>query len=94
MGKEGGAFALQARDIPISFLKAYQRLVSPYLGDCCRFHPSCSEYMIGSLRLNGVLVGFLDGMRRVVRCHPFHPGGVDYPRRIHFFSTRSRCKNG
>lgn len=85
---------MQARDVPIGLLKGYQRLVSPYLGDCCRFHPSCSEYMIGSLRLNGVLLGVLDGICRVMRCHPFHPGGVEKPRRIHFFGTRSRWKKG
>jgi putative membrane protein insertion efficiency factor len=69
-------------DAPIAILRAYQRLVSPLLGDCCRFHPSCSEYMIGSLRLNGLLVGTLDGAWRVLRCNPFSRGGVDHPRRI------------
>ncbi len=85
---------MQARDFPIVLIKAYQRLVSPYLGDCCRFYPSCSEYMIGSLRLNGILLGVLDGMRRIARCHPFHPGGVEEPRRIQIFGTGVRWKKG
>ena len=94
MGKEGGDVPVQPREIPISILKGYQRLVSPYLGGCCRFSPSCSEYMVGSLRLNGTLAGILDGLWRIARCHPFHPGGVEEPRRIHIFGTRGRWKNG
>jgi putative membrane protein insertion efficiency factor len=85
---------VQARDILIGLLRGYQRLVSPHLGHCCRFYPSCSEYIIGSLRLNGALLGILDGMRRIVRCHPFHPGGVEEPTRIHVFGTRVRWKKG
>ncbi|HEY5995968.1 MAG TPA: membrane protein insertion efficiency factor YidD [Candidatus Deferrimicrobiaceae bacterium] len=73
---------MRAIDIPIAILRGYQRLVSPYLGDCCRFHPSCSEYMIGSLRLNGLLLGGIDGAWRVLRCNPFSGGGIDAPKRI------------
>jgi putative membrane protein insertion efficiency factor len=73
---------VRAIDIPIAILRGYQRLVSPYLGDCCRFHPSCSEYMIGSLRLNGLLLGGIDGAWRVLRCNPFSTGGIDAPKRI------------
>ncbi len=76
---------VRATDIPIAILKGYQRLVSPYLGNCCRFHPSCSEYMIGSLRLNGMLLGSVAGMWRVLRCNPFNRGGADAPKRIQLF---------
>lgn len=79
---------MRARDVAIGILRGYQRLVSPFLGGCCRFYPSCSEYAVRSIRLNGVLLGALDGMRRIARCHPFHPGGVEEPRRIHIFGTR------
>lgn len=82
MGLERLTGTVPTVDIPIAILRGYQRLVSPYLGDCCRFHPSCSEYMIGSLRLNGLLVGAFDGMWRVLRCNPLSRGGVDAPRRI------------
>ncbi|HEY3489195.1 MAG TPA: membrane protein insertion efficiency factor YidD [Candidatus Deferrimicrobiaceae bacterium] len=79
---------MRATDLPISLLKGYQRFVSPYLGDCCRFHPSCSEYMIASLRLNGLLLGLVAGAWRVLRCTPFSRGGVDVPRRIQIFPVK------
>ena len=85
---------MQPRHLLIGLLKIYQRAVSPYIGDCCRFHPSCSEYMIGSARLNGALLGVLDGIGRILRCHPFHPGGIDPPRRFQPFATRERWKSG
>ncbi len=85
---------MRAGQILIAVIRVYQRVVSPYLGDCCRFYPSCSEYMIGSVRLNGPLAGAFDGIRRILRCHPFHPGGVDEPRRIQFSGTRFRWKRG
>ena len=69
-------------DLLIGALKGYQRAVSPLLGDHCRFYPSCSEYMIGSIRKNGCILGVFDGLWRILRCHPFHPGGVDEPRKI------------
>ncbi len=83
-----------ARKLFIGLLKLYQSAVSPYIGDCCRFYPSCSEYMIGSVRMNGVVLGTLDGIRRLLKCHPFHPGGVDEPRRIHLFGTRAPWNEG
>jgi putative membrane protein insertion efficiency factor len=73
------------RDLLIGVLKLYKLLLSPYFGNCCRFHPSCSEYMMGSVRLNGVILGSLDGAWRILRCNPFHPGGIDEPQRIRFF---------
>lgn len=85
---------MRARDVAIYLLRGYQHLVSPYLGDCCRFFPSCSEYTIVSLRLNGALVGMLDGLWRIMRCHPFHHGGVEEPRRIHIFDMGVRWKKG
>ncbi|MDA8121116.1 MAG: membrane protein insertion efficiency factor YidD [Deltaproteobacteria bacterium] len=85
---------MRPRHLLIGLLRLYQTAVSPYIGDCCRFHPSCSEYMIESIRLNGSILGVLDGIRRIGKCHPFHPGGVDLPRRIQLFGTRARWKNG
>ncbi len=85
---------MQVRDLLIGILRIYQRVVSPWLGDCCRFTPSCSEYMIGSIRCNGVLLGVLAGLGRILRCHPFHPGGVDEPRRIQLWSMRAQWKKG
>ncbi len=85
---------MRAGKILIAVIRVYQRVVSPYLGDCCRFHPSCSEYMIGSVRLNGFVLGVFDGVRRILRCHPFHPGGADEPRRIQPLGARFRWKSG
>lgn len=61
----------------IQLLKFYQRWISPCLGDRCRFYPSCSEYTISAIRQRGLFLGFLLMFWRLLRCHPFHPGGHD-----------------
>jgi hypothetical protein len=58
-------------------IRAYQLVVSPLLPSCCRFSPSCSHYTAEALRRHGVLGGLRLGLGRVLRCHPFHPGGLD-----------------
>ena len=60
-------------------IRAYQVTLSPLIGPVCRFEPSCSRYMIGALRKYGVLKGVWKGTGRVLRCHPWHPGGYDPP---------------
>ena len=60
-------------------IRAYQVTLSPLIGPVCRFEPSCSRYMIGALRKYGVLKGVWMGTARVLRCHPWHPGGYDPP---------------
>jgi len=61
----------------ILLIKGYQRSLALILGGQCRFYPTCSAYGIEAIETHGVLRGILLGARRVVRCHPFHPGGVD-----------------
>ena len=61
----------------IALVKAYRFVVSPLIGPCCRFHPTCSEYAIGALRRFGPLRGSWLAVWRVARCHPFNPGGYD-----------------
>lgn len=61
----------------ILLIKGYQRSLALILGGQCRFYPSCSAYGIEAIETHGVLRGIWLGIRRVVRCHPFHPGGVD-----------------
>ena len=61
----------------IVLIKAYRIAVSPFLGPSCRFHPSCSEYAIDALRRHGALRGSWLTVRRIARCHPWHPGGYD-----------------
>jgi putative membrane protein insertion efficiency factor len=58
-------------------LYLYRLILSPFLPRACRFYPSCSAYAIGALRTHGVVWGTWLALRRVLRCHPFHPGGVD-----------------
>ncbi|NIL98729.1 MAG: membrane protein insertion efficiency factor YidD [Planctomycetales bacterium] len=61
------------------WVRCYQWTISPLLGPRCRFHPSCSEYFLISVRKHGALRGGLRGVARICRCHPFHPGGYDPP---------------
>jgi uncharacterized protein len=63
----------------LALIRAYQLLISPLLGPSCRFHPSCSRYTAECLVLHGAWKGSYLGMRRLLRCHPFHPGGHDPP---------------
>jgi hypothetical protein len=63
--------------ILIGLLRIYQYALSPLLGRSCRFYPSCSEYAIEALGRHGALKGSYLAARRVLRCHPWHPGGFD-----------------
>ena len=56
---------------------AYQLAISPMLGSTCRFAPSCSAYAIEAIQAHGPYAGSLLAIRRIGRCHPFHPGGFD-----------------
>jgi hypothetical protein len=58
-------------------LRGYQLLISPLLGNHCRFYPSCSQYAIEAVDRHGVLRGSGLALRRLSRCHPWHPGGFD-----------------
>ena len=60
-----------------ALVAAYRYGVSPILGRNCRFHPSCSEYAEAALRRHGAWRGSWLALRRVARCHPWHPGGFD-----------------
>ena len=60
-------------------IRAYQVTLSPLIGPVCRFEPSCSRYMIGAVRKYGVLKGVWKGTGRILKCHPWHPGGYDPP---------------
>jgi putative membrane protein insertion efficiency factor len=58
-------------------IRLYQRALSPLLGPRCRFHPSCSQYMHEALQIHGPWRGLWLGLKRIGRCHPLHPGGID-----------------
>jgi putative membrane protein insertion efficiency factor len=65
------------RKFLILVLRIYRSLLSPFLGYHCRFFPSCSQYAIEAIECHGVLKGTWLALRRVLRCHPWHPGGID-----------------
>jgi putative membrane protein insertion efficiency factor len=59
-------------------IRLYQLVLSPFVGGQCRFHPTCSNYTREAIDKYGLLKGISLGGRRLLRCHPFHPGGVDH----------------
>lgn len=60
-------------------IRGYQRVLSPLIGQACRFEPSCSRYTATCIERFGAARGMWLGMRRIARCHPFHSGGLDLP---------------
>ncbi|MGD1092185.1 MAG: membrane protein insertion efficiency factor YidD [Bryobacteraceae bacterium] len=65
------------RNLILITLRTYKRWISPLLPSACRFHPTCSEYMMQAVETHGVARGLWMGLRRLSRCHPFHEGGFD-----------------
>lgn len=65
------------RRIAALLIRLYQWTVSPLLGTTCRFHPSCSNYALQAIERFGLLRGAWLTVRRLGRCHPWHPGGFD-----------------
>jgi uncharacterized protein len=61
----------------ILLLKGYRFFVSPFLGMNCRFYPTCSSYAEEALRERGLIMGMYLSLRRLLRCHPWHQGGLD-----------------
>jgi hypothetical protein len=61
----------------INLIKFYKYFISPLLGDRCRFYPSCSSYSQEAIQLHGALNGSYLTLRRLLKCHPFHEGGID-----------------
>ncbi|HEX8136418.1 MAG TPA: membrane protein insertion efficiency factor YidD [Pyrinomonadaceae bacterium] len=65
------------RIILVALLKLYKAALSPLLPPSCRFVPTCSEYAREAIERHGAIRGTWMGARRLLRCHPFHPGGYD-----------------
>lgn len=55
----------------------YQKFISPLKGQTCRFYPTCSEYSVQALQKYGFVKGSWKSIKRILKCHPFHPGGHD-----------------
>lgn len=62
----------------VAALRIYRICISPLLGQHCRFYPTCSRYALTAVRRHGAWRGALLALRRLSRCHPLHPGGVDF----------------
>jgi uncharacterized protein len=65
------------KKIVIFFIAIYQRLISPFLGQNCRFYPSCSQYAKIAVQRFGLIYGGWLILKRLARCHPFNSGGID-----------------
>ncbi len=60
-------------------IRGYQLFISPVLGPRCRFYPTCSHYAQEVISQQGIRKGLWLSLRRLLKCHPFHPGGIDIP---------------
>lgn len=58
-------------------IRGYQKYLSPLLGKNCRFYPTCSQYTYEAIERYGIFKGLFLGIKRISKCHPFHPGGYD-----------------
>ena len=65
------------RRFVVAIIRAYQYVLSPWWGQQCRFTPTCSHYAIEAVERHGVLTGSWLATRRILRCHPWKPGGFD-----------------
>jgi len=62
----------------ILLIRAYKVCLSPFLGKNCRFYPSCSSYSIEAIERHGCIKGLMLSIKRICKCHPFNPGGIDH----------------
>ena len=65
------------RRVAVALLRLYKLVLSPFLPPACRFYPTCSQYAAQAIEKHGVLRGGILAAKRLARCHPFNPGGVD-----------------
>ncbi|WP_250460676.1 membrane protein insertion efficiency factor YidD [Microbulbifer litoralis] len=63
--------------LAIKLIHVYRYLASPWVGNQCRFYPTCSHYAEEALKTHGFLKGGYLSVRRLIKCHPWHPGGLD-----------------
>jgi len=73
------------RYVLMGLIRLYQKTIGPLLGPVCRFYPSCSVYAFEAIKTHGAVYGTYLAVRRLLRCHPWNPGGVDLvpPKRAH-----------
>jgi len=63
--------------LALAVLRLYKKAVSPFLGTHCRYYPTCADYTFQAVEKYGVARGIFLGLKRLLRCHPFHAGGLD-----------------
>jgi putative membrane protein insertion efficiency factor len=68
--------------VAVILIRIYQWTISPLLGQNCRFHPTCSQYAVEAVQSFGALRGSWLALKRLGRCHPWHPGGFDPPPKV------------
>ena len=66
-----------SKTILLFLIRFYRRRISPLFPPCCRFYPTCSAYALEAVTRYGALKGGWLALRRILKCHPFHPGGYD-----------------
>ena len=77
------------KQIPIFFIKIYQKLISPLFGQRCKYYPSCSNYSIEAFKKHGFFKGLILSIWRILRCNPLSKGGVDFvPDEFYIFKRR------
>lgn len=64
--------------LALSMIRIYRRLISPLKPPVCRFYPTCSEYGLVAIQRHGFWLGGWYTVKRIAKCHPFHPGGIDH----------------
>ena len=72
-----GVLARAVTGVVALLIRGYRYAISPLFGQHCRFHPSCSAYALGAIESHGLARGGLLTLRRLGKCHPWHPGGFD-----------------
>ena len=68
--------------VAVFLIRGYQWTISPLLGRNCRFHPTCSQYAVEAVQAFGAVRGSWLALKRLGRCHPWHPGGFDPPPKV------------
>ncbi len=81
------------RRLAIGLIRVYRYLLSPWVGNQCRFHPSCSHYGEQAIQQHGLIKGSFLTVWRILRCNPWHPGGFDYVPGTQAAAEHSACEN-
>lgn len=88
-----GMIEITMKSVLLLFIRFYQLCISPMLGPRCRFYPTCSAYMAEAIQTHGAAKGFILGLKRLCKCHPFHKGGYydPVPEKLTNTSSSTTC---